>query len=127
VFITHNFFNAGQASRLPIFRLSGFFRRRLRRRRAGGTPALRSGNKKAPTHEEKGRQNGCASLLIFPKPMMLELELAPDIENKFNRLPWCHRASPSTTRHESVKSTDADKLISNWQSVNWIFQFQKTS
>jgi len=40
------------------------------------------GNKKAPTHEEKGRQNGCASLLIFPKLMMLELELAPDIETK---------------------------------------------
>jgi hypothetical protein len=38
-------------------------------------------NKKAPTHDEKGRQNGCA-LLIFPKPMMLELELAPVIETK---------------------------------------------
>jgi len=38
-------------------------------------------NKKAPTHKEKGRQNGCA-LLIFPKPMMLELELAPVIEIK---------------------------------------------
>jgi hypothetical protein len=49
--------------------------------------------------------------------MMLELELAPDIEIEFNRLPWCHRASPSTTRHESVKSTDADKLMLGWQSV----------
>jgi len=39
------------------------------------------GNKKTPTHKEKGRQNGCA-LLIFPKPMMLELELAPVIETK---------------------------------------------
>jgi hypothetical protein len=39
------------------------------------------GNKKAPTHDEKGRQNGCA-LLIFPKLMMLELELAPVIETK---------------------------------------------
>jgi hypothetical protein len=39
------------------------------------------GNKKAPTQDEKGLQNGCA-LLIFPKPMMLELELAPDIETK---------------------------------------------
>jgi hypothetical protein len=86
---------------------------------------LFQGNKKAPTRDEKGRQNGCASLLIFPKPMVLELELAPDIENKFNRLPWCHRASPSTTRHESVKSTDADKMISNWQSVNWKFWIQK--
>jgi hypothetical protein len=65
---------------------------------------------KAPTHNEKGRQNSCA-LLIFPKLMMLELELAPGIENKFNRLPWCQRASPSTTLYESVKSTDADRLI----------------
>ena len=39
-------------------------------------------NKKNPTHDEKGRQNGCASLLIFPKLMVLELELAPDIETK---------------------------------------------
>jgi hypothetical protein len=38
-------------------------------------------NKKAPTQDEKGRQNGCA-LLIFPKLMMLELELAPVIETK---------------------------------------------
>jgi hypothetical protein len=48
---------------------------------------------------------------FFPKLMMPGLELAPDIENKFNRLPWCHRASPSTTRYESVKSTDADTMI----------------
>jgi hypothetical protein len=40
-----------------------------------------AGNKKAPSHDEKGRQNFYA-LLIFPKPMMLELELAPDIETK---------------------------------------------
>jgi hypothetical protein len=79
-----------------------------------------SGQQKSPDSCEKGRQNGCA-LLIFPKPMMLELELAPDIENKFNRLPWCHRASPSTTRHESVKSTDADKLMQMKKSVNRIF------
>ena len=50
---------------------------------SGGLPTRRygynQGNKKAPTHKEKGRQNGCA-LLIFPKPMMLELELAPVIE-----------------------------------------------
>ena len=38
-------------------------------------------NKKAPTHNEKGLQNGCA-LLIFPKLMLLELELAPVIENQ---------------------------------------------
>jgi hypothetical protein len=54
--------------------------------------------------------------------MVLELELAPDIEIEFNRLPWCHRASPSTTRHESVKSTDADKLIYDWLSVNKFFR-----
>jgi len=40
-----------------------------------------TGNKKAPTQDEKGLQNGCA-LLIFPKLMMLELELAPVIETK---------------------------------------------
>jgi len=39
------------------------------------------GNKKAPTHKEKGPQNGCA-LLIFPKLMVPELELAPVIETK---------------------------------------------
>jgi hypothetical protein len=39
-------------------------------------PGFDPGNKKAPTHKEKGLQNGCA-LLIFPKLMMLELELAP--------------------------------------------------
>jgi hypothetical protein len=55
--------------------------------------------------------------------MMPELELAPVIETKFNRLPWCHRASPSTTRHESVKSTDADKLMLNCQNVNPYFIF----
>jgi hypothetical protein len=53
--------------------------------------------------------------------MMLGLELAPDIGTKSNRLPWCHRASPSTTRHESVKSTDADKLIYRKLPVNGIF------
>jgi hypothetical protein len=43
---------------------------------------LNRGNKKAPTHDEKGPQNGCVALLIFPKLMMLELELAPVIETK---------------------------------------------
>ena len=43
--------------------------------------------------------------------MTLELELAPVIETKFNRLPWCRRASPSTTLYESVKLTNADRLI----------------
>jgi hypothetical protein len=82
----------------------------IKRRSADAPLQIFQGNKKAPTHDEKGRQNGCA-LLIFPKLMMLELELAPDVENQFNRLPWCHRASPSTTRYESVKSTDADIMI----------------
>jgi hypothetical protein len=53
--------------------------------------------------------------------MVLELELAPDIENKFNRLPWCHRASPSTTRHESVKSTDADRMMQGLKAVKNFF------
>jgi len=50
-------------------------------RRSPDAPPWFQGNKKAPAHGEKGLQNGCA-LLIFPKPMMLELELAPDIETK---------------------------------------------
>jgi hypothetical protein len=53
--------------------------------------------------------------------MMLELELAPVIGTKSNRLPWCQRASPSTTLYESVKSTDADRLILNRETVKWIF------
>ena len=70
-----------------------------------------SKDKKAPTHVRRGHKDFIV-LLIFPKLMVLELELAPDIENKLNRLPWCHRASPSTTRHETVViSTDADRLI----------------
>jgi hypothetical protein len=51
--------------------------------------------------------------------MMLELELAPVIETKSNRLPWCRRASPSTTLYESVKSTDADRLMSEPVQVKW--------
>ena len=38
--------------------------------------------------------------------------------NAFNRLPWRHRASPSATLHETVVSTDADKLIDNLNPVN---------
>jgi len=53
---------------------------------------------------------------------MLELELAPVIETKFNRLPWCQRASPSTTLYESVKSTDADILILNLKAVKSFLQ-----
>jgi hypothetical protein len=40
-----------------------------------------SKDKKAPTHVEKGPQR-LIVLLIFPKLMVLELELAPDIETK---------------------------------------------
>jgi hypothetical protein len=53
--------------------------------------------------------------------MMPGLELAPVIENQFNRLPWCHRASPSTTRYESVKSTDADRLMQTLETVKIYF------
>jgi hypothetical protein len=59
----------------PVSELISFFNLRQARRLSY------AGNKKAPTQDEKGRQNGCA-LLIFPKLMMLELELAPDIETK---------------------------------------------
>jgi len=55
--------------------------------------------------------------------MMLELDLAPDIENAFNRLPWCQRASPSTTRNETVDiSTDADRMMLNMETVKWKFR-----
>jgi hypothetical protein len=53
--------------------------------------------------------------------MMPELELAPVIETKFNRLPWCQRASPSTTLYESVKSTDADRLMQTTVAVKNYF------
>jgi hypothetical protein len=72
---THKIVVGQASSRSLTFRFSIRDRRDV-------CPAFDRGNKKAPTHEEKGRQNGCASLLIFPKPMMLELELAPDIETK---------------------------------------------
>ena len=38
------------------------------------------GKQKAPTHVERRGYKATALLLIFPKPMVLELELAPDIE-----------------------------------------------
>ena len=44
------------------------------------------------------------------------------LKPKFNRLPWRHRASPSTTRYESVKSTDADIVISKCRMSNGFFQ-----
>lgn len=61
------------------------------------------------------------ALLIFPRPMMPELELAPALRSKLNRLPWCLRASPSTTLHETVISTDADRLMLKPKIVNVFF------
>jgi hypothetical protein len=73
VFITHKLLIVLPASCWQSHLFSQSFRQD-----AGST--LRQ--QKAPTRDEKGQQNGCASLLIFPKPMMLELDLAPDIETK---------------------------------------------
>jgi len=53
--------------------------------------------------------------------MMPELELAPALRSKLNRLPWCLRASPSTTLHETVISTDADRLMLKPKIVNVFF------
>jgi hypothetical protein len=53
--------------------------------------------------------------------MTLGLDLAPGVEIAFNRLPWCRWASPSTTLHEAVVSTDADKLIYGSPPVNKFF------
>jgi hypothetical protein len=47
-----------------------------------GPTVFDPGNKKAPTQDEKGRQKRLCTLLIFPKLMVLELELAPVIETK---------------------------------------------
>ena len=68
----------------------------------------------------RGRQNLCA-LLIFPRHPP-GLELAPGRPERIrSRLPWLHRASPSATLHETVVSTDADKLIDMLSSVNSYF------
>jgi hypothetical protein len=64
-----NFRSGGSADRRKFFLYSAAVCRRA------------ATNKKTLSHDEKGRQNFYA-LLIFPKPMMLELELAPDIETK---------------------------------------------
>jgi hypothetical protein len=90
--LTHIFFvgRGGAARRVPAVFDPGKKKPRLMTRRGDKTVVLFS---------------------FFPKPMVLELDLAPVIETKFNRLPWCQRASPSTTLYESVKSTDADRLI----------------
>jgi len=69
----HNLFRGGTwAGRRNLFSLSGGIPTRPHPIRA---------TKKAPTHIEKGPTNR-SSLLIFPKPMVLELELAPVIEIK---------------------------------------------
>jgi hypothetical protein len=47
----------------------------------------------------------------FPRRTDAGLDLAPALNIVFNRLPWLRRASPSATLHETVVSTDADKLI----------------
>jgi len=56
--------------------------------------------------------------------MMLELELAPVIGTKSNRLPWRQRASPSTTLYESVKSTDADTMMFYIKKVKSFLHWQ---
>jgi hypothetical protein len=65
-----------------------------------------------------------ALLLIFPKPAPagLSWNWHLSLKPKFNRLPWRHRASPSTTRYESVKSTDADRLMLSWKLSNNFFE-----
>ena len=71
---------------------------------------------------EKGRQSFGTSSHFFPSQWCLSWIWHLPLELKSNRLPWCHRASPSTTRHESVKSTDADRLMLILSGVNCIFR-----
>ena len=85
--------------------------------------AIRFLKQKSPDSQGEGATKRLCSS-HFSQADDAGLELAPDIENKFNRLPWCHRASPSTTRHESVKSTDADKLMQKDKSVKGFFVAQ---
>ena len=80
---------------------------------------------KSPDSQGEGATKRLLRFSFFPKLMMLELELAPVIETKFNRLPWCQRASPSTTLYESVKSTDADRLILIPEAVKSFLQRNK--
>jgi hypothetical protein len=53
--------------------------------------------------------------------MMLGWNWHLSLKPKFNRLPWGHRASPSSTRYESVKSTDADRLMQDVEAVKIYF------
>jgi hypothetical protein len=72
---THKFFRSGDSAE----RRKLYF---VQRRSADAPLRPFPGNKKAPTQDEKGRQKQLCTLLIFPKLMMLELELAPVIETK---------------------------------------------
>jgi hypothetical protein len=58
----------------------------------------------------------------FPAPGGTGVELAPGHWAwRLNRLPWCHRANPSTTLNETVASTDADTLMADSCHVNGFF------
>jgi hypothetical protein len=58
----------------------------------------------------------------FPAPGGTGVELAPGHWAwRLNRLPWCHRANPSTTLNETVASTDADTLMTDSWHVNGFF------
>src|SRR5579862_4735337 len=76
--------------------------------------------KNASSHREKKRQQSCSSHL-FPAGNRTDtgLELAPARPRR--RLPWYHRASPSTTRNEFVISTNADRLMHRVSAVNAYF------
>src|SRR5205085_10099126 len=78
-------------------------------------------NKKASSQGEK-RLKTWAALLIFLRPAP-KLDLAPGrLERIRSRLPWFHRASPSTTLHETVASTDADTLMQERSNVKSFFR-----
>jgi hypothetical protein len=81
--------------------------------------------KKPRLTRRRGDKTIALRFSFFPKPMTLELDLAPVTETKFGRLPWCHRASPSTTLYESVKSTDTDRMMYCYKMSNGIFIFVK--
>src|SRR5205823_9134028 len=67
-------------------------------------------HKKTSSHAEK--RSKIRTLFSFSPDIMPGLDLAPGHPKRIpGRLPWCHRASPSTTLHETVISTDADRLI----------------
>jgi len=93
------------------------FRLRERKRQRG-----RFHKQKCPDSWREGADKICAPL-IFPRHAS-RLELAPGRPERVrSRLPWLHRASPSATLHETVVSTDADKLIDSLSLVNSYFAF----